>query len=174
MSLQQPARRKSDVALLAVLAAAAVASCSVATVVVVTGSRQPGLVSSVLYVTSPRRIDASHDLFLLHRVGYHSPGGQVSVHWYDSDFEPVHPNQYAIVSIYVDGERVASTVKGSQAGTYEDGEGDLVWHGALPRGHHVIEVKLDSARLRWGLPYTDPGRVGSDGLAIMSQGRNAH
>jgi hypothetical protein len=173
MSLKEPARKRSEVTFLAVLAAAALASCSVATAVVVAASRQSALVSNTLYVTSPRRINASDRLSLLHHVRYNSPGGQVTVRWYDSDFEPIHRSQYAIISIYVDGERVASTVKGAGAGTYEDGEGDLVWHGALSRGHHVIEVKLDSASASWGMPYTDPGKIGADGLAIVSQGRDA-
>jgi hypothetical protein len=125
------------------------------------------------YVTTPRRLTTQEGPAVLHDVSYDSPSGTATVRWFDGDLEPTGPRSYAQVSVYVDGARVASTIKGSFAGTYGDGPGDLVWHGGLTRGRHRIVVQLDHADGGWGLPYADPAKPGVDVLIVQTDGAGA-
>jgi hypothetical protein len=161
--------RTSPPALLSALFAGAIASIALATAIIGRPSA-PGaaLAGQFTYVGAPRRLDAD----TIHHFSYDSPGGPTTIRWYDSDWEPTVALSYAVASIYIDGRPVASTVKTARLDTYEDGAGYLVWHGTLPAGEHSLSVVL-AVSPHWGAPYTDPGKIGGDGLIIQSSGSNA-
>jgi hypothetical protein len=122
-------------------------------------------------VTSTRvkhRLTTASGPVVLHALTYDSPSGATTIRWYDSDFEPTRPRDSAVVSMFIDGIRVASAIKGSFSGIYDDGEGDLAWYGNLKRGRHRIVVQLERANQAWGVPYTDPGELGVDELIVRS------
>jgi hypothetical protein len=75
------------------------------------------------------------------------------------------PQQVALVSLSVDGQRVASTTKTAFTGTGEDGQGDLVWRGDLTKGRHTLEVTAEDDQA-WGFPYVDPAEFGVDELIV--------
>jgi hypothetical protein len=157
---------------LVVLAAVAVVGWGLAIVAIVGRSRStPGIRASpirsqITYVdTGRRRLSPGASALVLHHVVFEAASKPITIRWYDSDFEPVQQMQAALVGLYVDGTRVASTIKASLTGTYEDGPGYLVWRGTLRVGRHEIEVRLVS-RASWGMPYTDPNRLATDSLTI--------
>lgn len=131
--------------------------------------------SQITYATTgPVRLSAVNGPIVLHRFSYESAGGLVTICWYDSDVEPTTPKQIALVSLYVDRVRVASTVKTALTGTGEDGQGDLVWRGPLAKGRHEIEVSVDNTDAGpWGIPYIDRGLQGVDELIIDRSGGRA-
>lgn len=130
------------------------------------------ITSQITYASAPRRLWAADHPFVLHRLGYRAPGGPVTIRWYDSDFESTGPRQVSIVWLSIDGRRVASTAKSALTGTFEDGQGDLVWRGQLARGPHIIRVVADDAA-KWGFPYVDTGLHGTDELIVIRGGSRA-
>lgn len=119
----------------------------------------------------PRRLTAPSGDTVLHLISYHANGGVVRIDWYDSDFEPTAPRQTAAVALVVDGRTLATAVKRSFFGTYEDGPGWATWEGALSPGTHTIAAVLVRAHAPWGAPYVDAGFPGSDLLLVTEDGR---
>jgi hypothetical protein len=157
--------------LLIALAVLAIACCDFGVVNII---HQPRTASSfdtqLAHVAAKRRFTTNAGPVVLHRTTYDASGGLVTITWYDSDVEPTGARTEALVSLYVDGTRVASASKGSLTGIYDDGAGVLAWYGRLKRGRHQILVRLDDATGAWGLPYTDPKRPGVDELVIRGEG----
>jgi hypothetical protein len=157
--------------LLIALAVLAVACCGFGVVNVIHQPRTPSSFDTqVTYVAAKRRFSTNAGSAVLHSITYDAPGGLVAIKWYDGDFEPTKPHTQAVVSLYVDGARVASAIKGSLSGIYDDGPGTIDWYGRLPGGRHKIVVRLDRSAGEWGLPYTDPGLPGIDELVIEGEG----
>jgi hypothetical protein len=137
------------------------------------GRRGPRLITGqISYDTSGqrRRVSPIQRAVVLHRLSYASQEGGVTIGWYDSDFESLMKHGIGLVSLLIDHKRVASTAKTSLTGTYEDGQGDLVWRGRVAAGQHTIEVEIEGTA-PWGVPYTDPGRPGIDELIIDGRAR---
>jgi hypothetical protein len=132
-----------------------------------TSSAPSAIESQITYNASGHRrlVQALLSPVVLHQLSYQSAGGPTTITWYDSDLESLQPLKIALVSLYVDGTRVASTVKTSFTGTDEDGQGDLVWRGTLTRGRHEVVVRVEDTA-GWGSPYTDPDFPGVDELII--------
>lgn len=157
------------------MAAIAVAGWAVAAVAI---ARRPRatvapspITSRITYVENSRReLSTAAGPVVLHRMSYRSGGGAVTIRWFDSDFESLSRLKVGIVSLYIDGARVTSTIKSSVTGVYEDGQGDLAWRGDLTRGVHQLSIQFDSDA-DWGMPYTDPGWTGVDEL-IIDRARN--
>lgn len=126
--------------------------------------------SFVTYVDSAsRELSTAGGPVVLHQIRYRSDGEAATVRWFDSDFAPVRLKALGIVCLYIDGKCVASTMKTSLTGAFEDGPGDLVWRGRLHTGWHRIAVEFDS-NANWALPHADPGSYGADEL-IVEQAR---
>jgi hypothetical protein len=114
-----------------------------------------------------REVTATTRTVLLHQRSFVSAGQPVLIRWYDSDVELLAVGEIARVVIAIDGTPVTSMVKTSLNGTYEDGQGDLMWTGTVPRGHHTIAVQVHSTG-GLGMPYTYRGQLGTDELVIQN------
>src|SRR4051812_44047332 len=60
------------------------------------------------------------DRWIVQRAPVAWEGGRARVEWYDSNLEPLSPRSHAVVSLYIDGSRKASVVKGAGSGVIED------------------------------------------------------
>jgi hypothetical protein len=169
-----PASRRPRWVLL-VVALCAVAAWYFATQTITSRQRlsAPSLEAQVTGTLVKRRLSATSNAVVLHAMTYDSHSGATTIRWYDSDFEPTRAQASAVVSLLIDGTRVASTIKSSLAGIYDDGQGDLAWYGNLSRGRHRIVVQLQRASEAWGLPYTDASRPGVDELIVRSDHTHA-
>jgi hypothetical protein len=133
----------------------------------------PSLEAQVTRTFVKRRSTTTSDLVVLHTMTYDSPSGATTIRWYDNDFEPTRARASAVVSRLIDGARVASTIKNSFAGIYDDEQGGscLVWK---PKSRATPDRRPATARQPiMGLPYTDPSRVGVDEPIVRSDHTHA-
>jgi hypothetical protein len=104
--------------------------------------------------------------FRLQSTKVRTTGGIVDVEWYDSGLALNEQTSGAYVSLYVDGRRIASSLRGTKTGSAEVAPGTLVWAGDLPAGTHTFVVRLD--RVDGGVlaPYVPAGGEGVDSLSV--------
>jgi hypothetical protein len=104
--------------------------------------------------------------FELQSSTLHTTGGTVDVEWYDSAFLLRERLSGAYVSLFIDGRRKVSSLRGTATGTSEVAPGTLVWAGDLPAGTHTFVVRLDRVDGGVLVPYVPLGAEGVDSLSV--------
>ena len=108
-----------------------------------------------------------HDLpYTLHRLPYNANGGTARIEWYDGAWSPTRPNSGSVVSLFLDGKRLASGLAGGYTGWFEARPGSVVWVGPISSGEHVVEARVESAGGNWAIPAATPDTPVPDGLTI--------
>lgn len=93
-------------------------------------------------------------------------GGMASVVWHVGNLEPTTPETGIHLSIFMDGERIGSLLKGSYNGVWEDGPEEIYTVVRCPRGPHTFYAAIDSLGGGWGIPYANEGDLVKRGLII--------
>jgi len=112
------------------------------------------------------RVEDEDQRTILHTIRFDSHGGTVRAEWYDGAWSPLTRRTAAVVSIYVDGRRVASATLGARTGQFEARPAVLVWVGRPPAGRHVIDVKVDAAPRGFAIPFASRTAPVTDGLTV--------
>jgi hypothetical protein len=167
MSVPEP--RRTWLALLGLLAVAGWATTIVASQERSSARRPsgPSLQYAITYQRGRREIKATTSPVTLYQRAFLAVGRPVLIRWYDSNVEMTTFRETARIALVIDGTPVTSMVKTSLNYTFEDGQGDMIWMGTLPRGRHTVAVRIDSTG-PLGLPYTDPGHLGIDELVLQN------
>jgi hypothetical protein len=95
---------------------------------------------------------------MLDRTTVTCHGGVATLLWTTGNLEPTVKATGIHISLYLDGRRIATLLKGSTDGIWNDGPAVLRTMRPCARGRHVVEARIDSVTGSWGIPYADPGQ----------------
>ncbi len=104
--------------------------------------------------------------FTLHSLSQESRGGLTVVEWHDSAFGPLAQQTGSYITLYIDGNPRASSLRGGFEGEFEEAPAGLRWAGKLGAGRHRFEIRLDRVDSGFAVPYAADGSIGVDNLTV--------
>lgn len=103
----------------------------------------------------------------LDRLEFECHGGRAKIMWHIGNLEPRKPATGIHLTVRLDDERIASLLKGSTRGIWNDAPAEIHEVVDCPAGRHVLELAIESVHGAWGFPYVvNPGEPPSEHLRV--------
>lgn len=116
--------------------------------------------------TEPRIVTNDDVPVVLHTLDYEAHGGIARVEWYDGAWAPLVPDAGCYVTLYANGQALASALLGGRTGVNETRPGGLVWVGGLGRGPVTLEIRVERADEGFAIPQASAEVPITDGLLV--------
>lgn len=93
-------------------------------------------------------------------------GGTIEITWYVGNLEPTVPQTGIHLSVRLDGAQLATLLKGSTDGVWNDAPASIHTVTQCPAGSHKLEAHIDKLAGGWGIPYADPENTVQRGFIV--------
>lgn len=103
----------------------------------------------------------------LDRLPVRCHGGTAWITWYVGNLEPTSAGTGLHLSIFLDGRRIGTLIKGGADGIYDDGPASLPAVVPCPEGTHSLHAEIDSLDGEWGIPYANAGEAVPRGFTVL-------
>jgi hypothetical protein len=81
-------------------------------------------------------------------------GGRATVIWYIGNLEPEEPQTGIHLDAYFDNRKIATLIRGSHDGIWDDSPASIITVVACPKGVHVLSARMDFGG-SWNVPYAN-------------------
>jgi hypothetical protein len=94
-------------------------------------------------------------------------GGWLRMSWYIGNLEPQVPSTGIHMTVRLDGHPIATSLRGSTMGNWNDAPASILAVAPCSTGSHVVDLEIASITGRWGFPYVVTlGSLPEDGYRV--------